>query len=306
MGGVTGSPITLGVALPQVVDNRQASASVASIARRAEAAGLAAVWTMEVMRPRLLDPLAVLAHAAAVTERVDLGVAVLLLPLRVPVQLARELATIDHLSRGRLVVGVGLGNRDPALYAEHGVATEGRLDRYLAGLRILRELLESGTAAYQGPEWVLDARTGVPLPTSRPRPPIWLGARTEVAVRRAASEADGLVGAGAGGHDEFLGWLDVLADELNRIGRDPTTFDVATRVYVLADPTAQTRGRLRQWFSAVYGNEDLAERVTLQGDADALAERVAELEGRGVQHVIFQPVLDHERHLEVIAGLQNG
>jgi alkanesulfonate monooxygenase SsuD/methylene tetrahydromethanopterin reductase-like flavin-dependent oxidoreductase (luciferase family) len=300
---VASTTVTLGFALPQVLDATGPAEPVGAIALRAEAAGFAALWTMEVMRPRLLDPLGVLAHAAALTTRVELGVAVLLLPLRAPVLLARELSTIDHLSGGRLIVGLGLGNRNPALYAEHGVATDGRLDRYLGSLQVLKELLETGRTTYEGGDWVVTGETGVPQPVRRPRPPIWLGARTEVAVRRAAREADGLVGAGAGGHQEFLGWLDVLADEFERSGRDRSSFSVAARVYVLVDPTGASRDRLRRWFLAVYGNGDLAERVTLMGDADALAERVDVLRGRGVQHVIFQPVLDFERHIDVIGGL---
>lgn len=298
-----GRTVTLGFALPQVVEAGQGALPVAGTARRAEEAGFAAVWTMEVMRPQLLDPLAVLAHAAAVTGRVHLGVAVVLLPLRDPVVLARELATIDHLSGGRLIIGLGLGNRNPALYAEHGVPSGGRLDRYLSGMQVLKELLETGRSGYAGPQWTVTGETGVPPPTRRPRPPIWLGARTEVAVRRAAREADGLVGAGAGGHEELLRWLDVLADELGRIGREPASFSVGARVYVLADPTSASRERARAWFAAVYGNGDLADEVTLMGDADALAERVDLLAGRGVHHVIFQPVVDHERHLDVIASL---
>jgi alkanesulfonate monooxygenase SsuD/methylene tetrahydromethanopterin reductase-like flavin-dependent oxidoreductase (luciferase family) len=257
---------------------------------------------MEVMRPRLLDPLAVIAHVAAVTTRIDLGVGVVLLPLRVPVQLARTLATLDAISNGRLIAGLGLGNKNPGLYAEHGVPTSGRLDRYLAGLDVLRRLLAEGQAAYDGPEWSIVGQTGIPPATRTPHPPIWLGARSEVAVRRAANLADGLLGAGSGGHEEFAGWVDVVKDELEAIGRDPATFTIASRVYVLVDPTPESVGRMHKWFGAVYGNESLADRVALVGDIDAVKERVADLHSNGVGHIVLNPVLDYERHLEVFAN----
>jgi alkanesulfonate monooxygenase SsuD/methylene tetrahydromethanopterin reductase-like flavin-dependent oxidoreductase (luciferase family) len=121
-------------------------------------------------------------------------------------------------------------------------------------------------------------------------------------VRRAAQEADGFVGSGSGGYEEFLSWLPVLEDELGRSGRDRSTFSIASRVYVLLDPTPESRQRLTDWFVAVYGNAALAERATLAGDADAIAERVAGLAARGVDHVILNPVLDYQRHLEGFAA----
>jgi alkanesulfonate monooxygenase SsuD/methylene tetrahydromethanopterin reductase-like flavin-dependent oxidoreductase (luciferase family) len=256
---------------------------------------------MEVMRPRLLDPLAVIAHVAAVTTTIDLGVGVILVPLRVPVQLARTLATLDRLSSGRLIAGLGLGNKNIDLYAEHGVPTNDRLDRYLAGLDLLKRLLAEGQAPYDGPEWSIVGQTGIPPVTRTPHPPIWLGARSEIAVRRAVNIADGLLGAGSGGHEEFVGWIDVAKDELDKIGRDPSTFEIATRIYVLVDPNPERVERMHAWFGAVYGNESLADRVALVGDMDAVNERVADLHSKGVGHIVLNPVLDYERHLEAFA-----
>jgi alkanesulfonate monooxygenase SsuD/methylene tetrahydromethanopterin reductase-like flavin-dependent oxidoreductase (luciferase family) len=293
---------TIGFGLPQLVDPATPTEPVAGLASSAEAAGYHALWTMEVMRARMLDPLPLLAHAAAVTERIDLGVAILLLPLRVPAQLARQLATVDHLSNGRLIAGLGLGNKNESLYAEHGVPTSARLQRYLGGIRALKDLLTDGTTEFEGTEWTFSQQTGIPQPVSRPHPRLWLAGRSEAAVRRAAQEADGFVGSGSGGYEEFLSWLPVLEDELGRLGRDRSTFTIASRVYVLVDPTPESRRRSGDWFAKVYGNAELADRAALAGDADAIAERVASLAARGVDHVILNPVLDYRRHLDGFAA----
>ena len=295
------SRLSLGLGLPQLPETPGAG-PLAALALKAESAGFDSLWTMEVMRPRLLDPLTVLAHVAAVTNVVKLGVAVILLPLRVPVRLARELASLDSLSNGRLIAGLGLGSRNPHLYSEHGISSEDRLDRYLSSLAVLKDLLSHGRAEYRGREWCIVGETGMPPVVQQPRPPIWLGARSDVAVRRAARESDGLITPGAATAEEVLHGLTVARDELARQGRDPASFTLAARVYVLVDPTPPSLGRMRRWFGAVYGDESLGERVTVVGGIDTVNERVAELVARGLRHVVLNPVIDVERHLDVLAA----
>src|SRR4051812_519516 len=113
---------TLAVGLPQTLPDDD-PAALARYARRAEELGFAALWTLEsgvgsrTTHMPLLDGVHVLTYAAAVTSRARLGIAVVLLPRRTPALLAKELATVDRLSGGRLTVGVGLGNDDESVAA---------------------------------------------------------------------------------------------------------------------------------------------------------------------------------------------
>jgi alkanesulfonate monooxygenase SsuD/methylene tetrahydromethanopterin reductase-like flavin-dependent oxidoreductase (luciferase family) len=239
------APLTFGLGLPQIAGPESGIADLRSLAPRAEALGFDALWVAEMTRAPALDPLGVLAHAAALTQRVRLGVAVLLTPLRAPIQLARDLATLDVLSGGRLTVGVGLG-ASPAVYARYGVPPGRRLRRYLDGLALLRALWTQDEVSFENDWWRLEGRTNLVRPVQRPHPPIWIGARRDRAVRRAVELADAWIGSGSAPWSEFFGSLEVALEHLAASGRDPGSFTIGKRVYVAAaDDAAQARKRVR-------------------------------------------------------------
>jgi len=291
-----GAEPSFGFGLPQYQQHVGRPGAVASLAVGAEQAGFSTLWSTENLNNPSLSSLGLLAHVAAVTERVELGVGVVLLPLRMPVALARDLATIDVLSGGRLIAGVGIGRRRPELYAEYGLPAGGRLDRYLAGLDVLRRLLREGSATYEGPEWTMSGVSTVPAPV-RP-PPIWVAAREEVAIRRAVHVGDGWLGSGKADRHEVARSIGFVNDELERSGRDPAGFAIGCRMYLLLDPTHSSRLRLAQWYGRVHGDQTIADRAVFSGDAEACRERVAELRELGMQHIILNPVFDYERHLD--------
>jgi probable F420-dependent oxidoreductase len=179
---------------------------VAEVAVAAEELGYESVWVGEhpvlidphaspsplPSRSELLDPVAVLAYAAARTTRVKLGTGILILPLRNPVVLAKQLATVDVLSKGRLLVGVGVGYV-PGEYDAVGVpfGTRGRrADDYIDAMRALWDDDEprfSGEfAAFSG----IQCR---PQPAA-PRLPLYASGMSTAALRRAVARADGWYG----------------------------------------------------------------------------------------------------------------
>ena len=124
-------------------------------------------------RPGRSTRLALLAYAAAVTERIRLGTAVILLPLRVPVELAKTLASLDQLSEGRLIAGVALGGKDrvPGVRAHRGPSPAVR-----GGGRVDEAPLDRGpTVTLDGEFWHLDRRAVEPKPVQQPHPPLWFG-----------------------------------------------------------------------------------------------------------------------------------
>ena len=176
------------------------------VAEHAEELGYESLWAGEhvvVPSPRvppspmepgepILDPVVLLAHLAARTERLRLGTGVLVLPQRNPLVLAKQLATLDVLSRGRLEVGIGAGYLEPELTAIGVPMSErgSRTDEYLAAMRAL---WTQDAPAYEGRHVRFAAVDAHPRPVQRPLP-VMVGGRTPAAHRRAARSADGWYG----------------------------------------------------------------------------------------------------------------
>lgn len=135
------------------------------------------------------QPLPTLGRMAAEAEGMALGTGVLLLPLHQPVDLAEQLATLDVISGGRLIVGVGLGYRD-AENTAFGLNPRQRVGRFVEALQVVERLWTGEPVSHRGTHFTLsDVRISMP-PAQRPRPPIWLAANTDSGVRRAARLGD--------------------------------------------------------------------------------------------------------------------
>ena len=135
------------------------------------------------------QPIPTLARVAAEAEGMTLGTGVILLPLHHPVELAEQLATLDVITDGRLVVGLGLGYRDAENLAL-GLEPKDRVGRLVEGLEVLERVWSGEPVDYAGKHFRLsNVRISMP-PAQRPRPPIWLAANGDVGVKRAARLAD--------------------------------------------------------------------------------------------------------------------
>lgn len=164
-------------------------------ARRAEELGLDSVWAGDspITRPRA-DPLLLLAAVAEATERVELGTAVLLPALRHPILLAHQLATLDRLSTGRLIVGMGGGFPNPQTrtqFAAVGVDFDRRIGRLAETVDVMRQLWSGRTVTHHGEHFAFDEVRLAPPPSQPAGPPIWLAGSGEPALRRVARLADG-------------------------------------------------------------------------------------------------------------------
>jgi probable F420-dependent oxidoreductase len=179
----------------------------AHVARAAEAAGFESLWGGEhvvlpdpqappsPMAPHepILDPIVALTYCAAVTTRVRLGTGIIILPQRNPLVLAKELASLDRLSNGRLIFGVGVGYLEPefralgAPFERRGAVT----DDYLAAMRAI---WSQDKPAHQGAFVSFANVQAHPQPPQRPHPPIVVGGRTSAAFRRAVSQGQGWYG----------------------------------------------------------------------------------------------------------------
>jgi probable F420-dependent oxidoreductase len=160
------------------------------MAERAEAAGFDSVWIGDSItaRPRH-EPLTLMAAIAARTRRVRLGTGVLLPALRNPVVLAHLIGTVDRVSEGRVILGVGIAADGPAIrkeFAACGVPWDRRVGRFLETIEICRALWQRDGVSFTGKHFTLDGATVEPKPHRPGGPPIWIGGSGPTALREAA------------------------------------------------------------------------------------------------------------------------
>lgn len=222
------------------------------LAQGAEAAGFESLWTVEhvifpdgyesqypydgsgqmpmVADTDLPDPLIWLTWVAAVTERLRLGTGILILPQRNPVVLAKELATLDALSGGRLELGVGVGWLREEFEAL-GVPFEGRGRRTDEYVEVMRALWADDHVSHHG-ELVSFSGASVNPKPANGRVPIHIGGHTEVAARRAGRLGDGFFP----GKGDLTTLVDIARQTAADTGRDPDAIEVtAGNAEVLGD-----------------------------------------------------------------------
>ena len=141
----------------------------------------------------ILDPLLTLAQAAVVSRRLILATGVYLLPLRHPGPVAKQIATLDHLTEGRLIFGVGVGGEFPKEFEACGVPIAERGARLSEGITVLRQLWTGKTVSHGGRFFAFDRVQMLPPPRQPGGPPIWCGGRSDAALRRAGRLADGWI-----------------------------------------------------------------------------------------------------------------
>ena len=271
----------IGVTVPNVHETLAEPATIEAVGRMADELGFDSIWCNDHLAipgaregggtepayaagygeqrgQNIYEPLIVLAYLAAVTRRVVLGTSVYLLPLRTPVLAAKQAVSLDRLSDGRLVLGVGVGWLEGE-FAAVGVPYRQRGRRTDEAIAVLKELCRQDSVDF------------LPKPVQRPHPPLWIGGRSAAAVRRAARAGD----AWHPSHltvEELRAEVPALRAECERAGRSPD------------DVAVTTRRKLVLWPSPTDAD---AERV-LHGDPGAIAATVAELEQVGVAHLIVE------------------
>jgi probable F420-dependent oxidoreductase len=295
------SRVPLGVAIPQTstegaIDRHR----IADFLRQAEALGFHSAWVVEqILGPMAsLEPVDLLTYAAALTDRMRLGSAVLLTALRNPVHLAKSLATVDQLSGGRLIVGVGLGG-SPRVYPAFGLSAERRTARFEEGLTLMKRLWTEPRVTMKGEFYNVDNASMAPKPVQQPHPPLWFGGHHPNALRRAVTMGDGFIGAGSASTAAFVEEVRQLRTLLAQARRDPATFPIGKRVYIAVDADrGRAARRLAEWFGGFYGKPELAEQVCVWGDAAHCAQGLREIVAGGAQFLMLNPVFDELEHLD--------
>ena len=238
-----------------------------TFARRAEARRMASLWVSDhVVFPKTnsgqypggrfphapdtpyLEPVAVLAAASMCTRRARLGSSVFILGHRNPVVMAKMLTTIDTLSKGRLICGVGVG-----WWAEEfdalGVPFKSRGRQADEMIKIFKELWTADEPRFQG-EFFRFADIGfAPKPVQKPHPPIWVGGNSRAALRRAVALGDGWHGTQQP-PEELRGTLERLHREADEAGRLFHTLELSLRIPLRAEAVQDSRQAIIDEYSA--------------------------------------------------------
>ncbi|MFC4530527.1 TIGR03619 family F420-dependent LLM class oxidoreductase [Sphaerisporangium dianthi] len=204
-------------------------ANMLRVARRAEDLGYDSLWTFQrllypvghTMGPTyrsVLDPVVTLAYLAGVTERVRLGVAVLNMPFFSPALLAKQLATLQEVSGGRLDAGLGLGWL-PEEFVASGAPLAGRGRRAVEFLQVLRRFWNDDIVSHKGEFYEVAPSHMDPRPV--PPPPVLLGGTAEVALRRAGELADGWISSSRTDLSAISDQIYIVKDAARAAGRDP-------------------------------------------------------------------------------------
>ena len=150
--------VSWGISIPQVCFGGPIDMPlIERWSKRAESLGFESLLTQEAITGAvpILEPVTLLSYLAAITEKVRLGTSVIVAPLRNPIQLAKSLGSLDHMSRGRLTVGLGLGG-NPNDIPPYGFSSEKRVRRFTEIIDVMKALWTQPEAHFQGEFWQLD------------------------------------------------------------------------------------------------------------------------------------------------------
>jgi len=279
----------VGISLPQIGPHASAE-SLIKVVHRAEELGYDSAWVLErilwPMNPResypaspdgslpeayqtVLDPIETLTFAAAHTTRIQLGTSVLVLPYHTPIQLARRIATLDVLSGGRALVGVGAGwSRDE--FESVGTPFENRGARCNEFLQAMIELWTSDPAKFEGQFYSIPESKVGPKPIQKPHPPIYVAGFGKYAFDRAVKFGSGWNPAGVPSFEWLEGMISQFRMAAEQAGRGE--MDIVLRS-----------------FTVLFNSSTGKERTPMMGTIHELRDDTRRLRDMGVTHLIQSP-----------------
>ena len=302
---VSAFPIPLAIGVPQTFPNGDIDLGlIRSYASRAEELGYHSLWVGEqlVGSTPTLEPVTFLSHLSSVTERIRLGVAVIIATTRNPALLAKQLSTLDVLSEGRLIVGTALGGMSWT-YPLFGGPEERRVRHFVESVGVMKALWTQERAVFDGELWRLEGVPMSPRPVQRPHPPLWFGTGHPVGLRRTARLADGFIGAGSTTTNQFREHVQIIRGELDRRGRDPESLQISKRVYIaLDDDSDRAERRVNDLFGASRDRPDMSSDMAVWGSVEQCVEGLMEVVEAGAGMLMLDPLFDHEEQIERLAS----
>jgi probable F420-dependent oxidoreductase len=275
--------------------------------RAVERAGFDSVWTGDHVsfHNPLYESLTLLASYAAITTRIKLGTCVYLLALRPPAVAAKITATLDALSGGRLIFGVGVGGENPKEFELTGSPHKERGARVTEGIDVVRTLWRDAPASFDGRFTRFDGVSIDPKPVQKPGPPIWIGGRSDAALARAGRQGDGWI--------SYVVQPSRFEESLARIhaaaaGRPLDGFVAAHLTFITVGKDYETaKSTWARLLTKRYAQDfgPLAEKYGVIGTPAQCAEQLQRFVEAGCRYFVMDSVVDtadEQAHLETIAA----
>lgn len=293
------------ISIPQfVADGDFDPAAFRAYLRRAEELGFDGAWTQEQLLAShpVLGPIETMTYAAACTERIRLGCAVFVTTLHSPVHLAKSLATLDQLSRGRLEIGVGTGGKRRP-FAAFGMDPDRYVARFDEGLAVMRALWTEPSVTFDGDFTRLQDAAISPGPFQKPYPPLWFGGSGPSLLRRAVRLGHGFFGAGSSPTAAFADQVRTVREALAEAGRPAEDFPIAKRVYIAVDEDAgRARARVATELERLYGRRSQTiEAAAVAGTPDDCVRALREVAEAGAESILLTTLFDPAGQMEALA-----
>jgi probable F420-dependent oxidoreductase len=263
-----------------------------ALAELAESAGYDSLWAGDHVsfHNPIVDVVVALTTFAAVTERIAIGAGVVLLPLRHPSLVAKEFASLDYLSGGRVVLGVGVGGEGGKDFEAVGVPIGERGARTDEAMLALRALFSEREASFTGRYFRFEGITIEPGSPQPGGPPLWVGGRAAPALRRAGRLGDGWMPIWVSPERFAEGWTAIRRHALDA-ARDPDALVPAVVVPSRIDDDGdRARRSTAEHLARRYGmevEEHLVRRYCVAGTPEECAARIGDYVASGARHVIF-------------------
>ena len=302
---MAGSGIRVGLHVPAASDGPLPSAAqYTDFFRHAERLGYHGLWTEDRLfhDANLLEPLTLLTLAAGATERIMLGTAVLLLAMRSAPALARQLSTLDHLSGGRVLLGVSVGGR-PGEYPGLGLKQSERVPRLRENIVTLGALLRGEPVTHEGRYYTLEDAIVRPAAEREGGIPLYMGGRAARVLRRTAELTDGWIGGPFSPPEEFRACWEQVREHALAFGRNPDHLEAGKLVYVAVDDDRdRALASLTPFLQAYYGPQTEPSQYAVYGPAvEVVSQLQAFVDAGASTFMLGVPSLD-VGHLERIAS----
>jgi probable F420-dependent oxidoreductase len=269
---------------------------VQQLARSIEAAGFDSVWAGDhiAFYVPILESLTLLSFVAGVTERVRLGSGVYLLPLRHPTTTAKVAATLDVLSAGRLILGVGVGGEFPPEFEASGVPIDQRGARANEAIAVLRKLWTRDAVEHASRHFSFGPVSIDPKPVQPGGPPILVGGRKPPAMRRAGRLGDGYISHMCS-PAMYVENLSTIRRHAEAAGRRDVPFETAAFLFTILDDDYDTAlDRAANLLQTIYNRpfRDAAKKYCLLGPTSACLDQLQAFVDAGCRHFVLSPLMD--------------
>jgi probable F420-dependent oxidoreductase len=257
------------------------------------------MWTIDRIVYDNLEPLTILAAAAAVTQRIRLGTSVLLGNTRHPAHLAKIIATLDFISNGRVTLGLGFGSREND-YKAVEIPYEHRGSRAVEQVQLMKRLWTEDNVTHKGKFYNVENLTVGPRPIQKPHPPIWTGGSAEAALKRAGTWANGFI-CGSSAIPDFPTTWEKVSAHARAAGRNPNDIEKAGLTFMaIDDDQAKAVKRVEDYVMRYYGRlrSDVA-NTSLVGSPAAVLDRIEAFLSRGLDTLIIGVADPDPRQLDV-------